>query len=274
MLILAGSGDLGDSSKDFAAVVAYMVGIEPPEVPEEEMVDYDLSLEHADVNVVYLSSDYYLIDHDQEEPPAAELVFAVEDAVFKKPSVHVNHLRPLHLKGHINGVPVHSMLVDNGAIVNVMPYWLYKKLGNKDEELVKTNMTITGVGGDAPIPARGIANIELTIGSNTLATTFFVADIKGSYNVILGLDWIHANECVPSSLHQYLIQWVGDAIEIIHADSSTEVATADASELGGDSAFACLLGRDLLDYDFVSYTRHGFVPVLLKSIDNRLNTIM
>jgi hypothetical protein len=55
------------------------------------------------------------------------------------------------------------MLVDSGAIVNVMPYQLYKKLGGIDDELVKTNMTITGIGGGAPILARGIANMELTI---------------------------------------------------------------------------------------------------------------
>jgi hypothetical protein len=62
-------------------------------------------------------------------------------------------------------------------------------------------MTITGVGGGTPIPAREIANMELTVGSKTLATVFFVADVQGSYNLILGCDWIHANCCVSSSLH-------------------------------------------------------------------------
>ena len=93
------------------------------------------------------------------------------------------------------------MLVDSGAIVNLMPYPLYKKLGGTDEELIKTNMTISGVGGGAPIPAKGVANMELTIGSKTLATTFFIADVQGSYNLILGRGWIRANRCVPSSLH-------------------------------------------------------------------------
>ena len=92
------------------------------------------------------------------------------------------------MKGHVNGTPVHCMLVDSGAIVNLMPCSLYKKLGGIDEELIKTNMTISGVGGGAPIPAKGVANMELTIGSKTLATTFFVADMQGSYNLILGRD--------------------------------------------------------------------------------------
>jgi len=41
------------------------------------------------------------------------------------------------------------MLVDSGAIVNLMPYPLYKKLGGTNEELIKTNMMISGVGGGA-----------------------------------------------------------------------------------------------------------------------------
>jgi hypothetical protein len=34
------------------------------------------------------------------------------------------------------------MLVDSGAIVNLMPYLLYKKLGGIDDELIKTNVGI------------------------------------------------------------------------------------------------------------------------------------
>ena len=178
------------------------------------------------------------------------------------------------MKGHINGTSVHSMLVDSGAIVNFMPYPLYKKLGGTDEELIKTNMTISGVGGGAPIPAKGVANMELTIGRKTLDMVFFVADVQGSYNLILGRDWIHANRYMPSSLHQFLIQWVGDAVEVMHSDSSIDVVAADAPTLGGHDAIACLSGRDLSSFEFISVTRQGFVPISLKPIDNQLNIIM
>jgi hypothetical protein len=215
------------SSDDFASTVAAMVGME---VPDEEMVDYEATPERGKVNVVILSADYYIIKDDSA---AAVFNFPIEDATFKKLEHPVNHLKPSHVKDHINGTLVHNMLVDSVAIVNVMPYPLYKKLGGTDEELVKTNMMITGVGGGAFIPARGIANMELTIGSKTLAMTFFVANVQGSYNLILGRDWIYANCCVPSSLHQFLIQWVGDAVEIVYSDSSTDVVAADAPMLGG-----------------------------------------
>jgi hypothetical protein len=49
--------------------------------------------------------------------------------------------------------------------------------------------------------ARGIVSMELTVGSKSLATAFFVVEVQGNYSVILGHDWIHASHYVPSTLH-------------------------------------------------------------------------
>ena len=80
------------------------------------------------------------------------------------------------------------MLVDSGAIVNLMPYSPYKKLGGMDDELIKTNMEISGVGGGEPILAKGVALMELTVESKTLAIAFFVMKVQGRYKLILGPD--------------------------------------------------------------------------------------
>jgi hypothetical protein len=87
-----------------------------------------------------------------------------------------------------------------------MPYSLYKKLGKLDDELVKTNMTLSGVGTDSSIKAKGVTFVELTIGTKTLTAAFFIANIEGNFSLILGRDWIHTNQCVPSTLHQMLLQ--------------------------------------------------------------------
>jgi hypothetical protein len=72
------------------------------------------------------------------------------------------------------------MLVDSGAIVNLLSYSLYKKLGDMDEELIKTSMTICGVGGGKPIPTKGVASKELTIRNKMLATAFLLQKCKGA----------------------------------------------------------------------------------------------
>ena len=154
-----------------------------------------------EINVVRFSDDYWAIPEEE----TTHLDFGPCETIFQKPKDSDNHLKALYMRGHINGKSVSCMLVDSGAIVNLMPYSLYKKLSGIDEELIKTNMTVSGIGGGDPIGAKGVASMELTIGSMTVAIAFLVSGVQGNFNLILGRDWIHANQCVPSSLHQFLI---------------------------------------------------------------------
>jgi hypothetical protein len=70
------------SFNDFASTVAAMVGMEVPEVFNEEMADYEATLERGEVNVVVLSADYYIVEDDSA---AAVFNFLIQDATFKKP---------------------------------------------------------------------------------------------------------------------------------------------------------------------------------------------
>jgi hypothetical protein len=120
------------------------------------------------------------------------------------------------------------MLIDGSAVINLMSYSIFKKLGRKDDELVKTNLTLNGVGGGGnPMEARSVISMELTVGRKSLATTFFIIEVQGNYSVILGHDWIHANHCIPSILHQFLIQWIDNEVEVVHVDTSAYIALAN-----------------------------------------------
>jgi hypothetical protein len=93
-----------------------------------------------------------------------------------------------------------KMLVDGGAAVNIMPYATYRKLGFGEDDLIQTDMMLKDFEG-AISPARGAICVDLTIGSKTLPTTFFVINGKGSYSTLLGRDWIHTNCCILSIMH-------------------------------------------------------------------------
>jgi len=149
------------------------------------MLDYGDTPDRSamDVSMITFSTDYKINRSDDEE--VSQFDFGLKDAIFTKPEESVNHVKPLYMRGHLDGRPISRMLVDGGAVVNVMSYSLFRKLGNVDEELVKTNMTLAGVGGENPIEAKGIASMELTIGSKTIATAFFVAEVQGNYSLIL-----------------------------------------------------------------------------------------
>jgi hypothetical protein len=134
----------------------------------------------------------------------AQLVLA-KQATFDKPAKN-RHMRPLYFRGYVNGKPLTKMFVDGGATVNVTPY-------------------------------------TLMIGSKTLLTTFFVIEGKGAYSLLLGRDWIHANYCIPSTMHQQLVQWVDDDIEVVQADDSVSVANIEPAfwEYQG---IDCFSGKD------------------------------
>jgi hypothetical protein len=61
---------------------------------------------------------------------------------------------------------------------------------------MKTNTSLGAFTGDVT-EARGVMLVEVTIGSKTMAMTFFMVRVKGWYNLLLGQDLIHANGCVP-----------------------------------------------------------------------------
>ena len=95
---------------------------------DEELVDYEASpaRSNMEINVVHFSEEYYAVSEEEE---AAILDFRPREAVFQKSKESDNHLKALYMRGRINGRPISRMLVDGGAIVNLMPYSLYKKLG-------------------------------------------------------------------------------------------------------------------------------------------------
>jgi hypothetical protein len=95
----------------------------------EDLVDYEASPERPsmDVNVITFSADCTIIGDD--EPVVAQFDFGPKEVAFTKPKESVNHLKPLFVRGHIDGIPITKMLVDGGVAVNLMSYSLYRKLG-------------------------------------------------------------------------------------------------------------------------------------------------
>jgi hypothetical protein len=84
----------------------------------------------------------------------AQMCLSPKDAMFKSPEESSQYLKPLYIRGHIDRKPISRMLIDDGAAVNLMPY-SFKKLGWEDDELLKTNLTLNGMGGGEPDGSPG-----------------------------------------------------------------------------------------------------------------------
>jgi hypothetical protein len=162
--------------------------MEEDDLLREDLVDYGATPEHSgmNVNVIIFSVDCTIIGDD--EPIVDQFDFGPKEDAFTKPKELVNHLKSLFVRDHIDVILIAKMLVDGEATVNLMPYSLYRKLGKRYDELVKTNMTLSGVGTDISIKAKGVKSVELTIGTKTLAVVFFVSNVERNYSLILGRD--------------------------------------------------------------------------------------
>jgi hypothetical protein len=164
------------------------------------------------------------INEDEQLGLMAQLVLA-KQATFDKPAKN-RHMRLLYLRGYVNGKPLTKMFVDGGAVVNVMSCTTFKKLGMGPGDLTPTSIVLNDFAGN-PSHTKGCVHVDLMIGSKTLLTTFFVIEGKGAYSLLLGRDWIHANCCIPSTMHQQLVQWVDDDIEVVQADDLASVANVE-----------------------------------------------
>jgi hypothetical protein len=88
-------------------------------------------------------------------------------------------LKALFLKGFVNENPVTRMLVDGEAAINLMPYAMLCKIGKSDKDFTQTDMILVDFEGNVS-PTQGAICVELTIGSKTLPTAFFVIKGRGS----------------------------------------------------------------------------------------------
>ncbi|KAL3509699.1 hypothetical protein ACH5RR_029100 [Cinchona calisaya] len=112
------------------------------------------------------------------------------------------HLKPLFMQGHLNGLPVASLMVDNGVAMNVLPANMMKGLGKSIENLIPTDIVLNSYT-EGATNTWVIFPVDVTIGSQLY---------------------------IPSLSHQMLLIWNGDEAEIVKADSKSFMAGVNATE--------------------------------------------
>jgi hypothetical protein len=141
-----------------------------------------------------------------------------------------------------------------------MLYSVLRRLGHSTGDLIKTNITLSDFNSQTS-EAQGILSVDLTVRSKTVPTSFFIVNIKSTYTILLGRDWIHANCCIPSMMHQSLIQWDGDEVEVVHVDDSIKISHA-AMSIWDVEDQEPISGISLEGCDRVEATKNGVRLVL------------
>ena len=109
-----------------------------------------------------------------------------QKVILEKPIVEITrHIGPLYVRAHFNGKLVIKLLVDNGSVVNVVPLRMLKALVRDIGDLIETEVFVPAFTGEIS-KTLGILLIDITKGSKTSLSPFFVINYTTNYNALLG----------------------------------------------------------------------------------------
>nr|KYP54774.1 hypothetical protein KK1_000973 [Cajanus cajan] len=95
---------------------------------------------------------------------------------------------------------------------------MLKRFGKSTADLRPHNILILDYAGKSSYP-EGMILLDVQIGSVKRTTMFIVTPSKANFNVLLGREWIHGVEAVPSTVHQKIFFWNDDkGLEVLDAD--------------------------------------------------------
>lgn len=81
------------------------------------------------------------------------------------------------------------MQIDQGSVVEVMYYSLFKRLGLSPDDLKPVEVLLIGFSG-APVYPFSMITLPVRAGSRTQDIEFMVVDLPSPYNSILGRNWL------------------------------------------------------------------------------------
>lgn len=109
------------------------------------------------------------------------------------------HLRPLYIRADFEGRLISRVIINNKVVVNILTTATMRNIGKCESDLIPVDLVITNfTGGQTQL--KGLIPIDISVGQKVSLTAFFM-DTQFTYNAFLRRDWIHANHCIPSSLH-------------------------------------------------------------------------
>ncbi|XP_043714648.1 uncharacterized protein LOC122663006 [Telopea speciosissima] len=108
------------------------------------------------------------------------------------------------IKVIIGNREMHRILVDTGALVDMLSYDAYKQLGLPDDKLQYEGTSLDGFFG-ASAPIKVLVRLTVTIGKRPYTTTvlvdFMVVKVASAFNAILGCKSLNEMGAIVSTKH-------------------------------------------------------------------------
>ena len=113
----------------------------------------------------------------------------------------LDHVRPLFIDVACSSHKVSSILLDNGSTLNVCPLVTTIALGFSPFDFMPFTQAVRAYD-ETQRKVMGTLTTHVMIGLVRYSVFFQVLRIQSSFNLLLGLPWIHEAGAIPSSLHQ------------------------------------------------------------------------
>ncbi|CAL2270626.1 unnamed protein product [Prunus armeniaca] len=135
---------------------------------------------------------------DQRPKTKEELLAVAFNEVIPRDKLNkYQHLKPLYISAHVEGVPVSKVFVDCGATVNILLYSLMKKLDKSKEDLIPSDVVMSSFVGDKS-KTIGVMLLKITVVDQTRVAAFYVVESSVGYNILLDRDWMHTVLPLPT----------------------------------------------------------------------------
>ncbi|KAM1311077.1 hypothetical protein ACFX2H_007563 [Malus domestica] len=164
--------------------------------------------------------DFFTTTEDESPNEDNKLQTALDILFPRSSSINLQHLKLLYITAHIEGYPISKIFVDCGATVNIIPVSVMKALRRFNDELNLSGITMSRFVSDKS-QTKEVLPLEVNIAGRNHMTAFFIVNSKTEYNALLGRDWIHQMNCIPSSLYQGLIFWDGKSVVVHPTDTQS-----------------------------------------------------
>ena len=180
---------------------------------------------------------------------ASCIVFSEDDL----PPEGSDHTRPLHISVGYLGRRVPSVLLNNGYSLNVCPLATTISLGYEPTDFEPSTQTVRAYD-NTRREVMGTLNLELMIRLVVFQVLFQILRIPLSFNLLLGLPWIHSVGAIPSSLHL--------KVKFIHNGQVITISSTGGAHLASEPVLEISHGGDDLlmtgfDFDEIKIMEPG-----------------
>lgn len=154
-------------------------------------VDNPSVLDEVDINMVMILPGPSSIPRSPEDLLAVDLK---EIIPMNGPNRH-RHLKSLYIIAQVEGMSLSKVFVDYGAMVNILPSLMMKKLSKIERDLILSGFTMSNFISDKT-NTKGVLPLKITMANQTRIAAFYVVDSNVDYNMLLDQD--------PKKLYTFL----------------------------------------------------------------------